>query len=115
MAKHCRLAVINGHGDFRYGDCQITAAELAGSMATMGHRFTYHELAEIMSDVDSNGDSVMRFITKERKSSSKPAKFRGGTQEKAITDKLRSEAPMFVLTKPSILADRLFDIGLGGA
>lgn len=61
MAKHCRLAVINGHGDFRYGDCQITAAELAGSMATMGHRFTYHEFTEIMTDVDSNGDSVMRF------------------------------------------------------
>lgn len=28
--------------------------------------------------------------------------------DQAITDKLRSEAPMFILTKPSILADRLF-------
>ncbi|KAF3578228.1 hypothetical protein DY000_02032952 [Brassica cretica] len=52
----------------------------------------------------------------------KPAKFGGGTQKKLrkakpegeqlflFDDKLRSEAPMFKLTKPSILADHLLPV-----
>ncbi|KAH0885160.1 hypothetical protein HID58_061256 [Brassica napus] len=54
----------------------------------------------------------------------KPAKSGGGTQKKLrkekpeseqlflFDDKLRSEAPMFKLTKPSILADRLLRVVL---
>ncbi|KMT08410.1 hypothetical protein BVRB_6g140870 [Beta vulgaris subsp. vulgaris] len=37
----------------------ITAAELAGSMAKMGHPLTYKELAEMMSEADTDGDGVI--------------------------------------------------------
>lgn len=39
----------------------ITPAELAGSMAKMGHPLTYHELSEMMREADTNGDGVISF------------------------------------------------------
>ncbi|CAK8562002.1 unnamed protein product [Lathyrus sativus] len=45
----------------RDGNGFITAAELAGSMAKMGHPLTYHELANMMAEADSNGDGVISF------------------------------------------------------
>ncbi|XP_061344044.1 probable calcium-binding protein CML16 [Gastrolobium bilobum] len=45
----------------RDGNGYITASELAGSMAKMGHPLTYHELANMMSEADSNGDGVISF------------------------------------------------------
>jgi calcium-binding protein CML len=45
----------------RDGNGYITASELAGSMAKMGHPLTYHELAEMMAEADSNGDGVISF------------------------------------------------------
>ena len=45
----------------RDGNGQITAAELAGSMAKMGHPLTYRELTEMMTEADSNGDGVISF------------------------------------------------------
>ncbi|XP_010673321.2 probable calcium-binding protein CML15 [Beta vulgaris subsp. vulgaris] len=45
----------------RDGNGYITAAELAGSMAKMGHPLTYKELAEMMKEADTNGDGVISF------------------------------------------------------
>jgi len=45
----------------RDGNGFITAAELAGSMAKMGHPLTYKELAEMMKEADTNGDGVISF------------------------------------------------------
>ncbi|XP_038706566.1 probable calcium-binding protein CML16 [Tripterygium wilfordii] len=45
----------------RDGNGFITAAELAGSMAKMGHPLTYRELSEMMSEADTNGDGVISF------------------------------------------------------
>ncbi|XWS69847.1 hypothetical protein CRYUN_Cryun04dG0213400 [Craigia yunnanensis] len=45
----------------RDGNGFITAAELAGSMAKMGHPLTYRELSEMMREADSNGDGVLSF------------------------------------------------------
>lgn len=45
----------------RDGNGYITAAELAGSMAKMGHPLTYRELADMMSEADTNGDGVISF------------------------------------------------------
>ena len=45
----------------RDGNGYITAAELAGSMAKMGHPLTYKELSEMMREADSNGDGVISF------------------------------------------------------
>ncbi|KAK7250702.1 hypothetical protein RIF29_33299 [Crotalaria pallida] len=45
----------------RDGNGYISAAELAGSMAKMGHPLTYHELAKMMAEADSNGDGVISF------------------------------------------------------
>lgn len=45
----------------RDGNGYITAAELAGSMAKMGHPLTYKELASMMAQADSNGDGVISF------------------------------------------------------
>ncbi|GLT73127.1 hypothetical protein SLA2020_450050 [Shorea laevis] len=45
----------------RDGNGYITAAELAGSMAKMGHPLTYRELTEMMREADSNGDGVISF------------------------------------------------------
>ncbi|CAI9096337.1 OLC1v1032447C1 [Oldenlandia corymbosa var. corymbosa] len=45
----------------RDGNGFITAAELAGSMAKMGHPLTYKELTEMMRDADTNGDGVISF------------------------------------------------------
>ena len=45
----------------RDGNGYITAAELAGSMAKMGHPLTYRELADMMREADSNGDGVISF------------------------------------------------------
>ncbi|KAL0669258.1 hypothetical protein Bca4012_031962 [Brassica carinata] len=70
--------------------------------------------------------SAERALNKEKGPlpSFKPAKSGGGTQKKLrkekpeseqlflFDDKLRSEAPMFKLTKPSILADRLLRVVL---
>ncbi|KAI6676959.1 hypothetical protein NL676_037755 [Syzygium grande] len=39
----------------------ITPAELAGSMAKMGHPLTYRELSEMMREADTNGDGVISF------------------------------------------------------
>ncbi|KAL7001295.1 putative calcium-binding protein cml16 [Sarracenia purpurea var. burkii] len=45
----------------RDGNGYITAAELAGQMAKMGHPLTYRELSEMMREADSNGDGVISF------------------------------------------------------
>ncbi|XP_052199629.1 probable calcium-binding protein CML16 [Diospyros lotus] len=45
----------------RDGNGYITAAELAGQMAKMGHPLTYRELSEMMRDADTNGDGVISF------------------------------------------------------
>ncbi|XP_065880178.1 probable calcium-binding protein CML16 [Euphorbia lathyris] len=45
----------------RDGNGYITAAELAGSMAKMGHPLTYQELAKMMQEADTNGDGVISF------------------------------------------------------
>lgn len=45
----------------RDGNGYITAAELAGQMAKMGHPLTYRELTEMMRDADTNGDGVLSF------------------------------------------------------
>ncbi|KAJ7943240.1 Calcium-binding protein [Quillaja saponaria] len=45
----------------RDGNGHITAAELAGSMAKMGHPLTYRELSDMMIEADSNGDGVISF------------------------------------------------------
>ncbi|KAJ4710619.1 Calcium-binding EF-hand family protein [Melia azedarach] len=45
----------------RDGNGFITAAELAGSMAKMGHPLTYRELSEMMREADTNGDGVISF------------------------------------------------------
>ncbi|KAK4423628.1 putative calcium-binding protein CML16 [Sesamum alatum] len=45
----------------RDGNGYITAAELAGRMAKMGHPLTYHELSEMMREADTNGDGVISF------------------------------------------------------
>lgn len=45
----------------RDGNGYITAAELAGQMAKMGHPLTYRELNEMMAEADSNGDGVISF------------------------------------------------------
>ncbi|KAF5443496.1 hypothetical protein F2P56_036047 [Juglans regia] len=45
----------------RDGNGYITAAELAGSMARMGHPLTYHELSQMMREADTNGDGVISF------------------------------------------------------
>ncbi|XP_047968736.1 probable calcium-binding protein CML16 [Salvia hispanica] len=43
----------------RDGNGYITAAELAGQMAKMGHPLTYRELSDMMQEADSNGDGVI--------------------------------------------------------
>ncbi|KAJ9140658.1 hypothetical protein P3X46_031277 [Hevea brasiliensis] len=45
----------------RDGNGYITASELAGSMAKMGHPLTYQELSKIMGEADTNGDGVISF------------------------------------------------------
>ncbi|KAJ4848218.1 hypothetical protein Tsubulata_014387, partial [Turnera subulata] len=45
----------------RDGNGFITAAELAGSMAKMGHPLTYRELSDMMREADTNGDGVISF------------------------------------------------------
>ncbi|KAK9277259.1 hypothetical protein L1049_006798 [Liquidambar formosana] len=45
----------------RDGNGYITAAELAGSMAKMGHPLTYRELTDMMREADENGDGVISF------------------------------------------------------
>lgn len=45
----------------RDGNGYITAAELAGSMAKMGHPLTYRELSDMMREADTNGDGVISF------------------------------------------------------
>ncbi|XP_043701973.1 probable calcium-binding protein CML16 [Telopea speciosissima] len=45
----------------RDGNGYITPAELAGSMAKMGHPLTYPELTEMMREADSNGDGAISF------------------------------------------------------
>ncbi|KAL2559081.1 putative calcium-binding protein CML16 [Forsythia ovata] len=45
----------------RDGNGYITAAELAGQMAKMGHPLTYRELTEMMREADTNGDGVISF------------------------------------------------------
>ncbi|KAL5723489.1 putative calcium-binding protein cml16 [Ranunculus cassubicifolius] len=45
----------------RDGNGYITAAELAGSMAKMGHPLTYKELTEMMREADMDGDGVISF------------------------------------------------------
>ncbi|XP_058183036.1 probable calcium-binding protein CML16 [Rhododendron vialii] len=45
----------------RDGNGYITAAELAGQMAKMGHPMTYRELTEMMREADTNGDGVISF------------------------------------------------------
>ncbi|RDX89034.1 putative calcium-binding protein CML16, partial [Mucuna pruriens] len=45
----------------RDGNGYITASELAGSMAKMGHPLSFHELASMMTEADSNGDGVISF------------------------------------------------------
>lgn len=45
----------------RDGNGYITAAELAGQMAKMGHPLTYRELSEMMREADANGDGVISF------------------------------------------------------
>ncbi|KAL1357393.1 hypothetical protein HN51_009312 [Arachis hypogaea] len=43
------------------GNGYITAAELASTMAKMGHPLTYPELSDMMAEADSNGDGVISF------------------------------------------------------
>ncbi|KGN52027.1 probable calcium-binding protein CML16 [Cucumis sativus] len=45
----------------RDGNGYITAAELAGSMAKMGHPLTYRELSDMMRQADTDGDGVISF------------------------------------------------------
>uniref|UniRef100_A0A803QQ48 EF-hand domain-containing protein n=1 Tax=Cannabis sativa TaxID=3483 RepID=A0A803QQ48_CANSA len=45
----------------RDGNGYITAAELAGSMAKMGHPLTFRELTEMMREADTNNDGVLSF------------------------------------------------------
>ncbi|XP_047313670.1 probable calcium-binding protein CML16 [Impatiens glandulifera] len=45
----------------RDGNGQITAVELAGQMAKMGHPLTFKELTEMMTEADVNGDGVISF------------------------------------------------------
>ncbi|KAE8670785.1 putative calcium-binding protein CML16 [Hibiscus syriacus] len=45
----------------RDGNGSITAAELAGTMAKLGHPLTFRELSEMMREADSNGDGVLSF------------------------------------------------------
>ncbi|PON44556.1 Parvalbumin [Parasponia andersonii] len=45
----------------RDGNGNITAAELAGSMAKMGHPLTYRELSDMMREADTNNDGVLSF------------------------------------------------------
>ncbi|KAK6931426.1 EF-hand domain [Dillenia turbinata] len=45
----------------RDGNGVITASELAGSMAKMGHPLTYGELAEMIREADEDGDGVISF------------------------------------------------------
>ncbi|XP_057765666.1 probable calcium-binding protein CML15 [Salvia miltiorrhiza] len=45
----------------RDGNGFISAAELAGQMAKMGHPLTYNELTEMMQEADINGDGVISF------------------------------------------------------
>ncbi|KAF5202758.1 Calmodulin protein [Thalictrum thalictroides] len=45
----------------RDGNGYITAAELAGSMAKMGHPLSYRELTEMMREADMDGDGVISF------------------------------------------------------
>ncbi|GMP83094.1 hypothetical protein CsSME_00037144 [Camellia sinensis var. sinensis] len=45
----------------RDGNGYITAAELAGQMAKMGHPLSYRELSEMMTEADTNGDGVISF------------------------------------------------------
>ncbi|KAL9275017.1 putative calcium-binding protein CML16 [Drosera capensis] len=45
----------------RDGNGVITASELAGSMAKMGHPLTYKELADLMKEADADGDGVISF------------------------------------------------------
>lgn len=45
----------------RDGNGYITAAELAGQMAKMGHPLTYKELSDMMQEADTNGDGVISF------------------------------------------------------
>ncbi|KAE8693961.1 putative calcium-binding protein CML12 [Hibiscus syriacus] len=45
----------------RDGNGIITAAELAGCMAKMGHPLKYKELIEMMREADSDGDGVISF------------------------------------------------------
>ncbi|XP_057764609.1 probable calcium-binding protein CML15 [Salvia miltiorrhiza] len=41
------------------GNGYITAAEIAGQMAKMGHPLTYRELSDMMQEADTNGDGVI--------------------------------------------------------
>lgn len=43
----------------RDGNGYISAAELAGSMAKLGHPLTYQELSQMMNEADTNGDGVL--------------------------------------------------------
>lgn len=45
----------------RDGNGNITASELVGSMAKMGHPLTYRELSDMMREADTNGDGVISF------------------------------------------------------
>ncbi|XP_073146701.1 probable calcium-binding protein CML16 [Henckelia pumila] len=45
----------------RDGNGYITAAELAGQMAKLGHPLTYKELSNMMREADTNGDGVISF------------------------------------------------------
>ncbi|XVE56715.1 hypothetical protein DITRI_Ditri04bG0032900 [Diplodiscus trichospermus] len=45
----------------RDGNGYITAAELAGCMAKMGHPLTYRELTEMIKEADTDGDGVISF------------------------------------------------------
>lgn len=45
----------------RDGNGYITASELAGSMAKMGHPLTYRELSDMMREADTNGDGAISF------------------------------------------------------
>ncbi|XP_073057637.1 probable calcium-binding protein CML15 [Primulina eburnea] len=45
----------------RDGSGYITAAELAGQMAKLGHPLTYKELSTMMREADTNGDGVISF------------------------------------------------------
>ncbi|XP_077242519.1 putative calcium-binding protein CML16 [Tasmannia lanceolata] len=45
----------------RDGNGYITAAELACSMAKMGHPLTFRELTEMFKEADTDGDGVISF------------------------------------------------------